>query len=127
MRISAKRLVIFLATAFSLLSTKGHCQYSLSAEQIKNIALAYDSLDECKEVQDSLNIQIGNALNVIAHDSALISSLRLMSLNQAQIISGKDILILEEKQVSHAMRKKYRLWKVLSFVFGGLMVYQIVK
>lgn len=101
--------------------------WAVTETQILNANLCADSLDECKEVTDSLQSQINNALNVIQADSALIDNLRLMSLNQVEIIKDKDLLLLQEKHISSSYRNKYRLWKILSIVFAGLTVYQSVK
>lgn len=109
------------------MSTKGQGQFSLSGEQIKNIRLAYDSLDECLELLDSLQVQISYADSTISADSLNEINLRAQISKSEQVNALTEIQLSQEKQVSAAYRKKYRLWKILSFVFGGLTVYQIVK
>lgn len=122
-----KTFLLLLLTAF-LTTSKVEAQvYCLSESQVVNIALAYDSLDECREVNDSLQSQINSALTVIQADSTLINNLYLLSSNQGEIISGKDILLIDEKKISSAYRNRYRLWKIAAIVLGGLTVYQSVK
>lgn len=110
------------------LTTSSHGQtYSLTAQDIKNIRLAYDSLDECKEASDSLRAQITSVLNVVSKDSAVILNLRLINSNQAQIISGKDILITSEKKVSSSLRRKSRLYALFLVISIAFNAYQIVR
>lgn len=97
--------------------------YSLTAQEVRNIALAYDSLDECREVNDSLQVQISNALTVIQKSDTLILTLKSLSFNQSEIISGKDILLKDEKRVAAAYRNRYRLWKAIGCISLGFIAY----
>lgn len=115
-----------------LFSIKGFPQNAdtstvITIEQLRSTILMADSLDECRETADSLQVQIAAALSVISADSTLISNLRSLSFNQGEIISGKDLLLINEKHISSSLRNKYRLWKIAAIVLGGLTVYQSVK
>lgn len=120
-----KAFLLLLLTVFSY--TSSLAQYNLTGEEIKNIRLAYDSLDECREITDSLNIQIYNASRVIKTDSMLIEILKTQVGNCESRVDLNKTLLLEEKKITSVYRKKFIAWKITAIILGGLTVYQSVK
>lgn len=118
------RLKTFLLTALIFFSLKGFPQ---TDKQKRDILLTADSLDECKEVNQNLLLQFETANQIILNQDSVIENFHTLTGNYQKIISGHEILLNDERKISASYRKKFRLWKILSIVFGGLTVYQIVK
>jgi hypothetical protein len=133
MKLSAKIFLLFQLTASWCYSQNAFPKkltdstVVITVDQLTQVNLSADSLDELKETVDSLRTQITSALLVIENSDTVINDLWRLNVNNQEIISGKDILIQDEKKISSAYRKKFRFWKLIAVVLAGLNVYQIVR